>query len=95
MDYTSLLKILLEWSMKNKEYHLANFIFSEFNIGLPVRLLYSLPSSNIFYSFDTFKSNNELKNIDDYYLRELFSKCIKSKYKRLDHWNSFGYLNTT
>ena len=94
MDYILLLKILTEWSMKNKEYQLVNFLFSEFYIGIPVNLLYSLPSTNVFLSLNSFKSNNDLANIDDYYLNELFNKFTKSKYTKLSHWNSFGYLHT-
>jgi hypothetical protein len=78
--------------MKNKEYQLANFIFSEFDIGIPVKLLYYLQSSNIFLSLNSFSTYNELKNIDDYYLKELFSKFVKSKYGYLKYWNTFGYL---
>lgn len=80
--------------MKNKEYQLSNFIFSEFEIGIPVKLLYDLPSSNMFLSVNSFTSYNDIKNIDDYYLKELFSKFVKSKYGYLKHWNTFGYLHT-
>ena len=50
MDYIALIKILTEWSMKNKEYQLVNFLFSEFYIGIPVNLLYSL----LIFSLDKF-----------------------------------------
>ena len=79
--------------MKNKEYQLSNFIFSEFKIGIPVKLLYSLPSSNMFLSANSFISYNDIKSIDDYNLKELFLKFINSKYGYLKHWNTFGYLH--
>lgn len=91
MTYILLLKILIKWSMKNKEYQLANFIFSEFDVGIPVKLLYYLPSSNMFSSLNSFSNYNELKSIDDYYLKELFSNFLNSKYGHLKYWNTFGY----
>ena len=36
MDYNLLCKILMKWSLENKEYELTNFIYNEFNIGIPV-----------------------------------------------------------
>ena len=92
MDYISLFKILLEWGIKNQEYKLVYFIYSEFNIGVPCKFLYKLPNQNIFYSLNSFMNNNGSKKIDDKDLEILFSLFLKSKYKKLENWNNcYGY----
>jgi hypothetical protein len=92
MDYILILKILTEWSINSKEYELLNFIYSNFNIGIPNRFLYKLPDHNIFYSLSSFNSNNDLKKIEDKNLEQLFYMFKKSKYTRLEYWNnSQGY----
>ena len=92
MDYILLLKILTEWSLKNKEYELALIIYKEFNIGIPVSLLYKLPTQNIFSSISSLKNNNELINYDTI-LEKLFNLFLKSKYTTLINWsNKYGYI---
>jgi hypothetical protein len=92
MDYILLLKILTEWSLKNKEYDLALIIYKEFNIGIPVNLLYKLPQQNIFYSLSSFNTKNEIINYDNT-LEKLFSLFLKSKYTTLQNWsNKYGYI---
>ena len=92
MDYILLLKILMEWSVNSKENELLYFIYSNFNIGIPVRFLYKLPDNNIFFSLSSFNSNNDIKNSDDKDLNNLFKLLKKSKYTKLEEWNnSYGY----
>lgn len=91
-DYKKLLKILIEWSLKSKEYTMANFIYSNFNIGIPVKLIYSLPKQSNFFSFNAFMKGHENLNIKDDNLRQLFENFKKSKYKQLKDWdNKYGY----
>lgn len=91
-DYKNLLKILIEWSLKSKEYNMTNFIYSNFNIGIPVKLIYLLPKQCNFSSFTSFIKGHENVYIKDDNLRELFSNFKKSKYKPLQYWNgSYGY----
>ena len=92
MNYIMLLKILTEWALKNKEYNLALVIYQEFNIGIPVNLLYKLPTQNSFSSISTLKNNNELINYDNT-LEKLFNLFLNSKYTRLTNWsNKYGYI---
>jgi hypothetical protein len=93
-QYMILLKILIEWSLKSKEYEMTNFIYSNFKIGIPVKLLYSLSKQNIFSSLSSFIKGHENVNIEDSSLRELFFNFQKSKYIPLKCWNnSYGYIN--
>ena len=92
MDYILLLKILMEWSVNSEEYQLLYFIYSNFNIGIPVRFLYKLPDNNMFFSLSSFNSNNDIKNSGDKELNNLFKLLKKSKYKKLEEWrDSYGY----
>jgi hypothetical protein len=92
MDYILLLKILTEWALKNKEYKMALNIYREFNIGIPVNLLYKLPKQNTFSSISSIKNNNEIIVYDDN-LEKLFNLFLKSKYKTLPKWNNrYGYI---
>ena len=87
-----LLKILIEWSLKNKEYHMTLFIYSNFNIGIPNKLLYKLPEKNTFSSVSSFLNTNDNRSIDDYNLKQLFDLFLKSKFTNLENWNnSIGY----
>jgi hypothetical protein len=90
MDYKQLLKILTEWSIKNKEYSLTLFIYSNFNIGIPVKFLYFLPDKD-YFTLSSFLNNNDVKQHKDNYLNELISLFKKSKYQKLDAWNLYGY----
>ena len=69
IDYKLLVKILIEWSIKNKNYDMTYFMYSNFNIGIPVKFLYNLEDNNTFFSsileytidlFVFFKFVNEL-----------------------------------
>jgi hypothetical protein len=93
MNYVTLLKILLEWGIKSKEYNLVLFIYKSFNIGIPVKFLYSLPDNNRFFTLSSFVKNNDVKNSDDENLQHLFSIFKKSKYEKLPEWNMcYGYI---
>ena len=90
--YKLLLKILVEWSMKNKEYCMASFIYTNFKIGIPMKFLYNLPKQNTFFSLSSFINSNDNIKIDDIYLSQLFEIFTKSKYTQLEEWdNSYGY----
>jgi len=84
MNYILLLQILVEWSLESKEYELLNFIYLNFNIGIPNRFLYRLPDHNVFYSLSSFNSGSDLKKIEDENLEHLFDMFKKSKYTRLE-----------
>ena len=92
MDYTKLLKILVEWSINAREYETVYFIYTNFSIGIPGKFLYKLPDVNIFNSLETFISNNDTKKIDNEYLEKLFALFKESKYTKLKDWgDSYGY----
>lgn len=92
MDILILIKILLEWSITSKEYEMTYFLFLTFNIGIPVKFLYKLPSNNIYFSLDSFITNCDIKYSKDIYLQKLFILFKKSKYQKLHNWNySYGY----
>jgi len=93
MNYIQLIKILIEWSIKSKEYNMLLFLYTNFEIGIPARLIYKLPSQNVFMSLSSFNEKNEYKKVDDKYLDNLFCIFKKSKYKKLKNWNeSYGYI---
>ena len=73
MDYKLLCKILMKWSLENKEYELTTFIYNEFNIGIPVSYLYKLPTQMYFSSMDNFFSNSDTKKSNDKHLDNLLS----------------------
>lgn len=92
MDFLLLLKILLEWSFKSKEYKIIHFIYTNFNIGIPNSFLYLLEDKSKFNSLNNFFNENESKLCEDIYLRQLIIKLKKSKYKVLEEWNNkYGY----
>lgn len=85
----SLLKILIEWGVKNKEYEMILAIYSNFNIGIPVKFLYRFRYSNIM-SLNPFLTNSKI--INNIYIKKLFELFQKSKYTKLENWNnSYGY----
>lgn len=85
-------KILLEWSFTNKDYYMAYILFTEFNIGIPNFLLYSLEDNKKYNSIKEFINDNCSKNINDKYLNDIAILLKKSKYIRLSEWdNKYGY----
>lgn len=92
MDYNLLFKILMKWSLENKEYQVTNFIYNEFNIGIPVSYFYKLPSQMYFSSMDNFFSNSDVKKSNDKNLDNLLSILSSSKYGQMSEWNGkYGY----
>ena len=90
-EYNLLLKILLEWSLKNKEYELTLFIYLNFNIGIPLKFLYNIEYNNVYNSMNSFL--NDSKIINDIVLEKLFDLFKRSKYKSLENWNNmYGYI---
>ena len=87
-----LCKILMKWSLENKEYQLVNFIYNEFNVGIPVSYLYKLPSQMYFSSMDNFFTNSDVKKSNDKDLDNLLSVLSTSRYGQLIEWDSkYGY----
>lgn len=93
MDIKSLLKILTKWGFETKNYDMILFIYTNFNIGIPVTLLYKLEDKNMFNSLNSFISQNQLmKKLNDEHLKELFKLFLSSKYSKLKYWNNkYGY----
>jgi hypothetical protein len=92
IDYKLLVKILIEWSIKNKQYDMTYFMYSNFNIGIPVKFLYNLEDKNIFFSLSSFINGNDTKHTSDENLKKLSELFRKSKYKQLIEWkNNYGY----
>ena len=91
MDYNLLYKILLEWSLKNKEYNMTNFIYNEFDIGIPVNFLYKLSDKTYFTTLDNFITTSNNKISDSKHLDELLKSFLSSKYGYLHEWNTYGY----
>lgn len=92
MDYEKLIKILIEWSIQNKEYNMSLFLFDNYNLGIPNKLLYRLPKLNYFQSFSSLNSYNDIYKSDDLILDILILKLKKSKYKYLEKWKCYGYI---
>ena len=68
------------------------FLYTEFNIGIPVKYIYKLPDQNFFSSVSLFFGNKDNKKVDNVFLNNKIFK--KSKYKRLENFdNLFGYIN--
>ena len=89
-NYILLLKILLKWSLKSKEYEMTLFIYSNFKIGIPVKFLYNIEYNNV-YSLNSFL--NDSKIVNDIVLQNLFDMFKRSKYKSLNVWNNmYGYV---
>ena len=89
-NYILLLKILLKWSLKSKEYEMTLFIYSNFKIGIPVKFLYNIEYNNV-YSLNSFL--NDSKIVNDIVLQNLFDMFKRSKYKSLNDWNNmYGYV---
>ena len=91
MDFTLLLKILLEWSFESKEYEMTNYIYNEFNIGIPVSFLYKLTNKSYFTSIDNFLSSSNTKKSENKDFDNLLYSFSKSKYGYLTEWNKYGY----
>ena len=88
----NLQQILMEWSFNNQEYYVAYILYTEFNIGIPNYLLYSLPNKRVFGSVNDFLGNSDTKQGDDKYLQKIFDTFRYSKYTKLPEWgNKYGY----
>ena len=89
MDYLELLKILMKWSLENKEYDMTQFLFTDLNVGIPNKYLYQLSEKKYFTSLSSFEKNNECKNPEG--MNEIIKYFSYSKYCFLEEWNTFGY----
>jgi hypothetical protein len=92
MDYTKLLQILMKWSLETKNYSMSYFLYTDFNIGIPVKYIYNLTCKNSFNSIESFLKDNETKVVYDNDFQNISSLFSVSKYKKLEEWNnSYGY----
>lgn len=83
----------MKWAFENKDYYMAYILYTEYNIGIPNVLLYSLPSRSTYASVNDFITHHESKYTDDEYLNKIFVLFKSSKYKKLSDWdNRFGYI---
>jgi hypothetical protein len=89
----AILKILLEWSLKNKEYYMSYIIFTEFNIGIPTSFLYSISlEKKSFNSINDFLNTSDNIYTNNIHLINILTSLKKSKYIRLLEWdNKWGY----
>jgi hypothetical protein len=78
----------MEWSLKGGEYRMAQILFTEFNTGIPTKLLYRLPERDFTYRIDTDK-----KQINNRALAELTLQLQRSKYGRMP-CGRFGYIKS-
>ena len=93
MNWGLLGKILMKWFLEHEEYESVYFLYTEFNIGIPVKYLYAIPSRNCFSSILTFVSDvDNIGGCNDKDLNQLLCIFPKSRYMRLSEWeNVFGY----
>jgi hypothetical protein len=91
MKFLLLLKILMEWSLDNKEYELTYFIYTNFPIGIPNKYLYNLTQKNYFKSLESFKNTHDTIVINDDILNKITQLFPKSKYYLLEEWKTYGY----
>jgi len=91
MKYIEIIKILTKWSCETGNYELLYNLYILFNIGIPNKLLYKLPSKGEI-SFNHISAMNDVYNKDLFFLK-IMEKFRRSKYIRLKYWkNSFGFI---
>ena len=92
MDYNLLLKIMMKWSLDNKDYEIAYYLYTEHFIGIPINYIYKFPTKKLFSNVNCFLNNNDSIISNDKHLINLLKIFKKSKYIRLEEWdNSYGY----
>ena len=85
-------KILMEWALLNQEYYMAYILYTEANIGIPVKFIYHLPSPNKFDSISSFMAGSDNRGGENSELNMLLSLFPRSIYTKLPEWNStYGY----
>lgn len=92
MDYNSLLLILMKWSLENKEYEMTYNLFTNWNIGIPVKYTYSFSEKKRFFSISSFLQDNNTISTNDKHLKNILISFKNSKYTKLKEWNNiYGY----
>lgn len=92
MDYNNLLLILMKWSLENKEYELTYNLFTNWNIGIPVKYTYSFNEKNTFFSISSFLQDSNTISTNDKHLKNILISFRNSKYIKLQEWgNIYGY----
>lgn len=90
--FNELTKILMTWAMSNQEYEMVYYLFTEFNTGIPAKLMYKLPRKHMFRSLEEFRSLSNSIQIEDPFLRKILSRIVRAKYQRLKNFdNLYGY----
>ena len=85
-------KILMEWAICNQEYYMAYILYTEANIGIPVKFIYHLPSAKKFNSISSFMAGSDNRGGENSDLNELLFLFSRSNYTKLPEWNSmYGY----
>ena len=94
MDFNKLFKILLEWSLVNKEFELTYVLYSQFYVGVPTSYLYKyMPQKDTFYSLSSFVENSgAITTHNNKYLDQLYKLFKKSYLIQLKEFNNlYGY----
>ena len=91
MNYSLLLKILMQWSLESKEYEITYFIYTNFNIGIPNKYLYNLSQKSYFTSLSSFSHNNDCITTKDNNMCKIIELFPYSKFSFLKEWKTFGY----
>lgn len=87
MDYGKLGVILMKWGLEKKDYEFVYRLYTEYSIGIPANLIYSLPEK---YSF---VNEESILNSPNIFMNNLFALFRESKWARLKNWNnSYGYI---
>jgi len=85
-------KILLKWALHNEEYEMAYLLYTEANIGIPVKFIYDIPSPKKFDSISSFMSGSENRGGNNRDLDSLLLLFSRSTYTKLPEWsNAYGY----
>lgn len=86
--------ILMKWSLDNKQYDMALFLYKEMGVGIPNKYLYKLRGKNKFKSAKSFlNSKDTISCENNYYLNEILKLFPVSNYVRLKDWeNQYGYI---
>lgn len=92
MNYNTLVLIIMEWALKNKEYEIVYNLYTYWGIGIPVKYIYTFKQKNNFYSISSFLKDNNNISTSDKHLKKILNSFRNSKYTKLPEWNnSYGY----
>lgn len=79
--------------LENQEFEKAYKLYKEFNVGIPIKYLYSLPEKKNYVSMSSFINNSTNKYSNDTYFIKLMDLLKKSKIIKSPEWNNmFCYV---